>query len=70
MHDKYLKYNHTKRTLNKQIIGFGNISFLILILWLFSTCSDNNTTENIRLIEKYVKAVETKDYLTMEALLV
>ena len=39
------------------------------MLWFFSACTVNNTGENIATIEKYVSAVESKDYSTMEALL-
>ena len=42
-----------------------------LLLLFISACSqaDKQTADNIGLIEKYVKAVEEKDYTTMESLL-
>jgi len=45
------------------------ITFLSLLF--ISACSqaDNQIADNIGLIEKYVKAVEEKDYATMESLL-
>ena len=58
-----------KQTLKKKTDRIKNISFLILIIWFFSTCSVNNKAEDVALIEKYVLAVESKDYSTMEALL-
>ena len=69
MHDKYLKQNQMKQALKKKLERIINISFLILMLWFFSTCTVNNTGENITTIEKYVSAVESEDYSTMEALL-
>lgn len=42
--------------------------YLVLALFLLPACS-KNTAENIKVIEKYVSAVEAKDYSTMEALL-
>lgn len=58
-----------KQALMKNFDWIRNLSFLILILWFFSACSVNNTAENIATIEKYVSAVESMDYSTMEALL-
>ena len=58
-----------KQTLKKKTDLIKNISFLILILCFFSNCTVNNSAENIALIEKYVAAVEAKDYETMETML-
>ena len=69
LHDKCLKQNQMKQALKKKFDWIKNISFLILMLWFFSACTVNNTGENIATIEKYVSAVESKDYSTMEALL-
>ncbi len=43
--------------------------YLIFILLLSIACSNNDTTENIKIIEKYIAAVEAKDYSSMENLL-
>ncbi len=42
--------------------------YLVFAVFLLQACS-NNTVENINVIEKYVAAVEAKDYSTMEVLL-
>jgi hypothetical protein len=68
-HDRCLKQNQMKQALKKKFDLIKNISFLILMLGFFSACTVNNTGENIASIEKYVSAVESKDYSTMEALL-
>ena len=48
-----------------------NISYLILVLLIMSGCTNSNqrASENVALIEKYVDAVEAKDYGTMASML-
>jgi len=45
------------------------ITYLVFTLFLIAACSKISTTENIKTVEKYVAAVEARDYSTMEALL-
>ena len=45
------------------------IPFLPLLFISACSLADKQTADNIGLIEKYVKAVEEKDYTTMESLL-
>lgn len=45
------------------------ISFLLALLLSACTDSDMQTAANLAIVEDYVKAVETKDYSTMELLL-
>jgi thioredoxin-related protein len=58
-----------KQALMKNFDWIRNISFLILMFLFFSACTVNNTAENVAIIEKYVSAVESQDYSTMEILL-
>jgi len=44
-------------------------AFLILLVPIVFACSSSNHSENISIVEKYVKSVENLDYNTMESLL-
>ena len=48
-----------------------NLIAYSLLLFLFSMCSiqDSGTADNIKLVEKYIEAVEARNYETMELLL-
>ena len=48
-----------------------NLIAYSLLLFLFSMCSkhDPGTADNIKLVEKYIEAVEARDYESMELLL-
>lgn len=43
--------------------------YFVFALILLSSCSDNTAEDNSIMIEKYIRAVEAKDYATMELLL-
>ena len=67
--EKCLIQNQMKKAVKTNFDWIKNISFLIFLVWFFSACTVNNTEENVATIEKYVTAVESKDFASMEALL-